>query len=418
MKKVLSLILCVLLCLNTIPAFTTSVHATDKSYMKTYSGYVNMNLPADGYGALKSLKHSTIKINDSNCTNTNQLSLSGKVCNKYASYPFKLNGSFFKSPNSTKTLIGDFKDSLGNFDVAYIALKEDIQENELRINKSLAHENILQLYLLRTGTREFYTYDINLNDFANCINYSYQDALNLEDLSKEQWWVSVYKPVDDNTAIAYSIRSDNSSTVITYQDGPNNCYTYSISLRADADVRNYSSSSYTTDTFTLKVTKSGYSHFDGFKTYYYDTPALKVTAEAEYTLPGKNPDTISSVNFGAISTITTGGLKLDCSLDVAYSFGPLGASLSWEPYKTITKSDNFIAFPSTEKVRAVKVPFDGILTKVGDKVSLDVAKDKGAKTSDSLANGNKLAKVVFTCSAGLSPNENLKTTHLTLLANY
>lgn len=413
-KKIISILLIVALAVSTF----SIVNAKSLETPNIYKGIVNTNLSYEGTKELENTENATLAINKFAYSKPTEVKVSGELAYGENTYSIDLKGNLYKALTFESMLIGDVVDESSNFDVISFAVYSDALSNYLRVDKELVGCNVLQLYLMKKNTREFIMFELNLNEIMGYNKVNISNMINpeayeqLTDISKEHWWIKVYSPVESigkaavtksepellsvsNAVSTKGIHYGEELKEIIYEDGPGNCYRYTMNVKLWANVRDFDGSSSATDTFKLEVTDTNY--------YYNDKEIggnylCLYGAVGSAVLTGKNnSDSYSILDVGSKSTKKTGGLTIETQLSIGYDFGPLGGSLSWEPEDEITTYDPPEAINHGDQVRGLKVPYEAPLRNKGNSFSLIVTKDKNCDIS------GRISGAIFNYEVGFYP---------------
>ena len=164
------------------------------------SGKVNYDLPTSGEEMLDDLSNATIFL-DSILVNAedNCVSIQGSVRDSSIT-TFSLSGVAYRSRTFDNHLYIDAYDESGHFEVVSLSYIKNAEENELFVSPNLEGKNVLRIFLLKAGTREFFMFEVDAEDcsevFSSCNQF--ENGFNLyplcDDSFDEVWWTKVFKP--------------------------------------------------------------------------------------------------------------------------------------------------------------------------------------------------------------------------------
>jgi hypothetical protein len=189
----------------------------------------------------------------------------------------------YKAMISDNLLVGNVIDNEGNFEVVFFGIQEKCLENNLRVNKYLNDKKVISIYCLHKNTREFVMFEIDAEELENIFQSQIciEDVNKINDITKEHWWVKVYKSqeeivkekdvmyVENNNEIRFSssrsTHEDKHKRTFTYEDGPGNCYKYVIDIEAFSDIRDTGDGD--PDTYGVEIIDQKFYCNDGILIY-------------------------------------------------------------------------------------------------------------------------------------------------------
>ncbi len=125
----------------------------------------------------------------------NTLQLTGMVTYNSKQMDFNLVGNLYKATLEKDNIIGDVIDEKNNFDVIHFSIVNESNGDKFRINHSLINQDVIKIYLLEKATNAILSFEVLLNELtAASICGIYNHLSELEDITKEHWWINVYSP--------------------------------------------------------------------------------------------------------------------------------------------------------------------------------------------------------------------------------
>lgn len=393
-------------------------------------GQVNMNLSQDGSKIVDHLQNASLNLDNVSFAN-NILRLKGIVTYNNSSHSFDIQSSLHKSITSPSTIVGDSIDVSSNFEVPNFSITTNVDPNKLLISPSLKNTDVIQIYLLREGTRELSMFEIPTSSIPE-ISANLENIFNtsevIQDPTKDQWWVTLFKPVVQTTSDSsnpiiekllvtpLSLHNDSDTQTYTYYNGPGNVYKYEIKLQAYSNVYDYDGNTIVqTDSFGMKVVSQRYWYNGTLMPnynfiYVFNTTGTGVLTSSASTT---NKDFITVVDWGDTHTSKTGGWTISTP---TLTIGTLiSSSISWSPTSTVVSETGPKVFNAADKLSGVKVPYIHALNAPNDQYSLTFTKNKVSPSTQQKTSG-----VVFSYSLNFSASTSglLGTGQLTVANSY
>lgn len=405
MKKARKLMCCVL-CMCML-FFSYGVQAADlDTGLLSQNGKVNYDLPSSGEDMLDKLSNATVSLDTMSVdTENNEVSIQGSV-QALEKIDFSLSGHIYRSRTFDNYLYMDANDQTGNFEVISLAYMKNAKENELFVAPSLHGKNVLRLFLLKTETREFYMFELDIQScedvFSDCSYFqnNYANFPSCDDSFDEVWWTKVFEPtvetIPEVTTRSGDVAGRSDSKTFTYKDGVGNSYTYTIKVEATCTVTGRKSSN-KEDYFKFRIVRQSFTH-NGVTT---STPHLGVynlKCQAWVSNRGYvvNNDYLTSVDWGYAGYSQTGGWSGSLSI----TFGSIvSGSINFTQYSESFSNSPPLNFAGKLNIRGVSVPCPAVLKKVGNHFDVNIKKSI-------VSGGDRLSQARFYYSIGFDRGDN------------
>lgn len=356
-KKFFSILLtlCILATLSPIQS-----HAENKvvsAYGKVYKDFKNSaGSLADAY------QTSSIEISQFSIDDTNKVSLTGNISYEGQSFSLQANGTLYKGMLDTNNAVyGSTVDVNNNFEILYMAIKENPDVSDLLVDNSLTNSSVLFLYTINKQNNDLILFEIDLSKIYDA-PVAYSLPVKAEDPLIEQWWIKVVTPVIGDGEMANSNRMElsskgmaatSSTTVVSqpktfsYILNTDNTYTYYIKLTARAATTSHGGASQITDTASLTVEDQYVEHNGVYLGDFYHllvtNPSVEV-ALVDGNYSGNIKDWIQQANWSMNTTYSNGGLQFnlrELSWDVSIG------SFKYTPRTTVQYSNSLFNTTST-----------------------------------------------------------------------
>lgn len=381
----------------------------------SYVGTVNLNLNNDGSNMMSDLQEAKISINDTKIEE-NDLSIHATVTYDNNNYPLYLKTQLRKSLTLDEVLVGSNPyDKSNNFNVVFVSTIKNSKNKNCFVTKHNSENNsdILQIYLLKNDTREFFMFELPLhvlNNYNSKTNYNVPMIENIED---EHWWIKTLKPVKNERVLTKMspVEDDEYFDTILY-NGPEDCYKYTIKLKASSTVYSYEGSDTQEDDSYLRMVEQKYycngKEYDKTFLGVYNCVAQSALVSKTYTYNAA-VDTIRRFEWGYDVHTDEGGLSISPGLWIGKV---VGAGITWTPYTSIFKSSGHKTFDDDDELRGCKITMKNALTKVDDQYSLTIR-----KYNEGFQSG-KLTRFIYSFDIGFHNDYILKSGNLTVVGSY
>ncbi|MDF2873164.1 MAG: hypothetical protein K0R05_4739 [Anaerocolumna sp.] len=379
------LVLCMLASLSPIQSRAESKDAT--AFGKVFKDYEGSSSFLTG-----AYETSSIQIDQFNIDDLNAVSLTGSISYDGQSFDLQVDGTLYKGMLDTKDAVyGNTVDASGNFEVLYLAIKENPKASDLIVDNSLTNSNILFLYTINKQNNDLILFELNLGKIYDA-PIAYSVPAKTEDPLIEQWWIKVVTPVigDGEMSDSRELESSNKSTAaavsttvvtqpktFTYVLNTDNTYKYYIKLTARAATTSHGGVAQVTDTASLTVEDQYVEHNGVYLGDFYHllvtNPSVRVAVGTVVGLKvhGINSDWIQQANWSMNTTYTTGGLQFSLK-ELSWSAG-IGDFVLTER-KTV-QYNNYLFNTTSSTYKGVEFNYPYAIQQKGQNCNLGILKN-------------------------------------------
>lgn len=391
------LVFCMLFSLSPVQSHAESNNTL--AYGKVYKDFKNSEFSLDDSYETSSIEIDRFSIND-----TNNISLTGNISYGGQSFNLQANGTLYKGMLDTNNAIyGNAVDADNNFEILYMAVKENPDASDLLVDNSLTDGNVLFLYTINKRNNDLVLFEIRLSKIYGA-PILYNLPAKADNPLIEQWWIKVITPVIGDGDIAGSKRMElnsnsmaatSSTTVVsqpktfTYVLNTDNTYTYYIKLTARAATSSHNGASQVTDTASLTVEDQYVEHNGTYLGDFYHllvtNPSVEV-ALIDSNYNGNIKDWVQQANWSMNTTYTTGGLQFNLR-ELSWDVG-VGA-FKYTPRTTVQYSNSLFNTTSTAS-KGVVFNFPYAIQSLGQNCNVGILKN-----NQGTSNQIRIAKYIW-----------------------
>jgi hypothetical protein len=383
-KKFFSVLLVLSMLASLSPIQSRAESNDDTAFGKVFKDYEGSSSFLTG-----AYETSSIQIDQFNIDDLNAVSLTGSISYDGQSFDLQVDGNLYKGMLDTKDAVyGNAVDVNGNFEVLYLAIKENPEASDLIVDNSLTNRNVLFLYTINKQNNDLILFEINLGKIYNT-PIAYSVPAKTEDPLIEQWWIKVVTPVigDGEMSDSRELESSNKSTAaavsttvvtqpktFTYVLNTDNTYKYYIKLTARAATTSHGGVTQVTDTASLTVEDQYVEHNGVYLGDFYHLLVTNPTVEVaivDGNMQGNIKDWIQQANWSMNTTYTSGGLQFQLR-ELSWNVGLLNFDYT---LRSTVQYNNSLFNTTSSMYKGVKINYPYAIQQQGQNCNLGILKN-------------------------------------------